>query len=158
MHQLKLRPALAARCLEFVIFTAARSGEALSATWSEIDYNSETWTIPARRMKAGAEHVVPFSKPAFELLRHLRPEDPAPDGRIFAVAGAARSNMAMTMLLRRMGRNDITSTAFVRHSVTGRETQLIILGSSSSRRWRTRSRIGRSEHIDAGLLSNRGVS
>jgi len=54
--------------LEFTILTAARSGEVRGATWSEIDWKAGTWTIPAERMKAGVEHVVPLPDDAFEVL------------------------------------------------------------------------------------------
>ena len=110
--QLRAREALAARCLEFVILTAARSGEALGATWGEIDLTVSTWTVPAGRMKARKEHVVPLSKAAIALLTALRPEGIQPDQRVFAVAGVARSNMAMAMLLRRMERADLTTHGF----------------------------------------------
>ncbi len=48
--------------LEFVILTAARSGEVRGATWSEIDFGAKLWTIPAERMKAGRIHCIPLSK------------------------------------------------------------------------------------------------
>ena len=110
--QLRDREALAARCLEFVILTAARSGEALGATWGEIDLDARLWTIPASRMKAAAEHVVPLSDAVVDLLKTLRPEKVAPADRVFSVAGAARSNMAMTMLLRRMKADHVTVHGF----------------------------------------------
>lgn len=112
MAALRDRPAMAARCLEFVILTTARSGEALGATWGEIDLSAKLWKVPADRMKAGAEHVVPLSEAAVSLLEKLRPENPAAADPVFAVGGATRSNMAMAMLLRRMGRDDITTHGF----------------------------------------------
>lgn len=112
MQLLRQRPALSARCLEFTILTAARSGEALGATWGEIDLAKATWTVPAERMKAGVEHVVPLSEPATKLLKAIQPTNAAPSSKVFAVGGAARSNMAMSMLLRRMGRQDITVHGF----------------------------------------------
>lgn len=108
MKSLRARPALAARCLEFVILTAARSGEALLATWGEIDWFEKTWTVPAERMKAGKAHIVPLPAAAVTVLEALRPEKPKSDARVFAIDGATRSNMAMTMLLRRMDRSDLT--------------------------------------------------
>ena len=42
-----------ARALEFVLLTAARSSEALEATWDEIDFETRTWTIPPARLKTG---------------------------------------------------------------------------------------------------------
>lgn len=112
MTELRGRKALAARCLEFVILTAARSGEALGAIWGEIDLSAKLWLVPASRMKAGIEHEVPLSQAAIDLLLRLRPENPAALSAVFAVGGATRSNMAMAMLLRRMGRDDITTHGF----------------------------------------------
>ena len=48
-------------CLRFVALTACRSGEARGATWDEIDVAARVWTIPASRMKANREHIVPLT-------------------------------------------------------------------------------------------------
>lgn len=53
------QPGVAAKALAFTILTAARTGETIGATWAEIDLSAKAWTIPATRMKAGAEHRVP---------------------------------------------------------------------------------------------------
>ena len=53
---------------EFLTLTTARAGEVRFATWSEIDLESATWTVPASRMKAGREHRVPLSARAVEVL------------------------------------------------------------------------------------------
>lgn len=68
MARLRTADGMGARCLEFAILTAARSGEARGATWSEIDLQARTWTIPASRMKASREHRVPLSDAALGLL------------------------------------------------------------------------------------------
>lgn len=68
MAALRKANGTAARCLEFTILTAARSGEARGAVWSELDLAAKVWTIPAGRMKAGREHRVPLSARAVELL------------------------------------------------------------------------------------------
>ena len=47
--------------LEFVILTAARSGEARAMTWAEVDLEAKVWTVPANRMKAKVTHRVPLS-------------------------------------------------------------------------------------------------
>jgi integrase len=109
---LRQREALAARCLEFVILTAARSGEVLEAEWGEVDLEARLWTVPATRMKAGAEHSVPLSSASVAILERLRPADPKASDPIFAIGGATRSNMAMAMLLRRMGTSDVTTHGF----------------------------------------------
>ncbi|WP_419826160.1 tyrosine-type recombinase/integrase [Sphingomonas sp.] len=111
MVELRERTALAARCLEFTILTAARSGEALGAVWDEIDLEQALWTVPAARMKAGAEHVVPLAPAAIALLESLRGSG-QPTERVFTLQGAIRSNMAMTMLLRRMHVGNATVHGF----------------------------------------------
>lgn len=109
MKALRKRPAVSARCLEFIILTAARSGEALGATWSEVDLTAKVWTVPASRMKAGKEHVVPLSEAAVAVLKTVRPDEVNGADRIFAVDGTIRSNMAISMLLRRMEYGQVTA-------------------------------------------------
>ena len=58
--------------LEFLVLTAARSGEVRGAVWSEIDRDDGVWTIPASRMKAGREHRVPLCGRALEVLHAAR--------------------------------------------------------------------------------------
>ena len=57
---------------EFLVLTAARSGEARGADWSEIDWNNRTWTVPAARMKAERAHRVPLSGAAMAVLETAR--------------------------------------------------------------------------------------
>ncbi|MDR3388228.1 MAG: tyrosine-type recombinase/integrase [Rudaea sp.] len=54
-----------------LVFT--RPGELRKATWSEFDLDNAEWRIPAERMKARVEHVVPLSKQAVAILRELQP-------------------------------------------------------------------------------------
>ena len=61
----------AARALEFLILTAARTGEVIGARWSEIDFISKVWVVPLASMKAGVEHCVPLSDRAVELLSNM---------------------------------------------------------------------------------------
>ena len=58
--------------MEFLILTAARSGEVRGMTWDEIDMNAATWTIPASRMKAKREHRVPLSDRAMDILTEAK--------------------------------------------------------------------------------------
>ena len=58
--------------LEFMVLTAARSGEVTGATWDEIDLEAATWTLPAERMKANRPHRVPLSDRALEVLAEAR--------------------------------------------------------------------------------------
>ena len=57
---------------EFMIHTAARTGEAQGARWSEIDIDARTWTIPAARMKAGLDHCAPLSVQALAIIERAR--------------------------------------------------------------------------------------
>ena len=57
---------------EFLVLTAARSGEVRLATWSEIDSEDHVWTVPATRMKAKREHRVPLCRRAVEILDAAR--------------------------------------------------------------------------------------
>ena len=105
---------VAARALEFAVLTAARTGEVIGARWDEIDLLEKTWTVPAARMKAGREHRVPISERALAILEELPPLRAAEDGFVFpgATFGRPLSNMAFLMLLRRMGRHDVTGHGF----------------------------------------------
>jgi len=62
--------------LQFLILTAARSGEVRSARWSEIDTEERLWIIPADRMKSEREHRVPLSNEALTVLDAARGLDP----------------------------------------------------------------------------------
>lgn len=62
------------RCLiEWQLLTLVRPSEASGAKWIEIDLNANLWTIPAERMKAKREHVVPLSSQALDILEVMRP-------------------------------------------------------------------------------------
>lgn len=99
---LRSRPGLAARALEFTILTAARTSEVLLADWREFDLPRKTWVIPADRMKMGIEHRVPLSSSALSILLTF-PESER-SGLVFtrSANGLPLTNMAMPMLLRRM--------------------------------------------------------
>ena len=93
--------------IEFLILTAARSGEVRGATWAELDLTAKAWTIPAGRMKAGRKHRVPLSGRAIEILERMRTfrriDDP--DAFVFEGKRAGRplSDMTLTMPIRRAG-------------------------------------------------------
>ena len=113
MSDLAGRSATAARALEFTILTAARTGEALGATWGEIDLEAKVWSIPAIRMKAGQPHQIPLSAGVIATLESVRPPKPSGTDLVFQNGGGfCLSNMSMSMLLRRMGRDSITVHGF----------------------------------------------
>jgi integrase len=90
LHQ---RDSLSARALEFLILTAARSGEITGATWHEIDLTAKTWTIPAKRMKGGKAHKVPLCDRAVAILSAL----PRKDARIFPIERHALLDLLQQM-------------------------------------------------------------
>lgn len=62
------------RCLiEWQLLTLVRPSEASGARWAEIDLDAKLWTIPAERMKAKREHIVPLSPQALEILEVMTP-------------------------------------------------------------------------------------
>ncbi|EML7355668.1 tyrosine-type recombinase/integrase [Enterobacter hormaechei] len=62
------------RCLiEWQLLTLARPSEASGTRWAEIDLEAKLWTIPAERMKAKREHIVPLSPQALEMLDVMKP-------------------------------------------------------------------------------------
>lgn len=104
--------AMAARALEFLILTAARSGEVLEARWSEFDLDAGIWSIPASRMKAGKAHRVPLSSRALEIVKAMheaRVSDYVFPGER---PGRPLSNMALAMLMRRMKADAYTVHGF----------------------------------------------
>jgi integrase len=112
---LREQEGIAARALEFTILTAARTGETIAATWDEINWTDKVWIIRAERMKAGKEHRVPLCDRALAILREMNPaDDVAGEQFVFpgSKAGRPLSNMAFLMLLRRMGRGDLTAHGF----------------------------------------------
>lgn len=107
---------VAALALEFTILTAARSGETMGARWSEIDLASKIWTVPGSRMKAGKAHQVPLSDAALNALATAKTvrRTSSEEEYVFpgATSGRPLSAMAMTMVLRRMKRRDVTPHGF----------------------------------------------
>lgn len=69
MTSLRERRSVGRLALEFLILTAARSGEIRGCEWKEFDLSKRLWTVPAERMKAGVVHIVPLSDEALEVLK-----------------------------------------------------------------------------------------
>jgi integrase len=109
---LKHQEGVAARALEFTILTAARTGEVIGATWSEMNIAERLWVVPAERMKSSKEHRIPLSDAALAILQQMQA---IREGDFVFPGGKAHrpiSNMAMMMTLRRMGRGDLTVHGF----------------------------------------------
>jgi integrase len=91
---------ISARALEVLILTVARTGELIGMRDEEIDFAEKVWTIPASRMKAGKEHLVPLCDRAIKILRAV----PREKGNPYFFAGMRTkthiSNMSMLALMK----------------------------------------------------------
>lgn len=109
MADLRQAEGLAARCLEFTVLTAARTGESLHAEWPEFDLEAGVWIVPPERMKAKESHTVFLPARAVEILLglrglHKRLVFPSP-----MVEEQPLSNMAMLTTLDRLGYRERTT-------------------------------------------------
>jgi len=101
MSKLATGRGMAALALRFAILTAARSGEARGARWSEIDLAAKVWVVPGGRMKAGGEHRVPLSPAALAMLEAVKPLQAKADGLVFpgGKRGSPLSDVAISKAL-----------------------------------------------------------
>lgn len=102
---LRGKNSIGALALRAVILTAARSGEVRLATWDEIDFEAATWTIPAERMKAGREHIVPLSPAALAVFDAAKGHRIAGSNFVFqgTKKGKPLSDMTLTKIMRDQG-------------------------------------------------------
>lgn len=110
MVDLRARPGDAADALQLVILTATRTTETIGARPAEFDLEQACWTIPGTRTKSGRPHRVPLSSDAVALAQRL-----LKGGASWLFPGRGdkhMSNNALLALLKRMGRDDITSHGF----------------------------------------------
>jgi integrase len=114
MNALREQDSVAARALEFLVLTAARTGEVVGACWNEIDLKNRLWTVPAERMKAEKAHRVPLCPRAVAILEAIKPERVAGDSFVFPGSRPQKpqSNMVFLMLLRRMKLGRLTAHGF----------------------------------------------
>lgn len=105
------RNAMAANALRFTCLTGSRTTEVLQMRWEELDLDASVWTCPEERMKGNEEHRVPLTAQMLEIIEPLKALK-----SVFVFEGQKRnhplSNMAMLMLLRRMGVNGVTVHGF----------------------------------------------
>jgi integrase len=111
-QELQKQGGAAARALELLILTAARTGEIIGARREEFDLKAKVWTIPGARMKMKKEHRVPLSPAALAIVKDALA---AGGDYLFCSPGKKDkplSNMALLALLKRMGRDDLTAHGF----------------------------------------------
>jgi integrase len=109
--QLADKSAVAAKALMFTCLTGARTGEVLGMRWEELELDARIWTCPAVRMKTGEDHRVPLTDAMLSLVEPMRAlrSDMVFEGQ---KRHMPLSNMAMLMLLRRMGVEGVTVHGF----------------------------------------------
>jgi integrase len=102
--------------LQLAPLVFVRPGELRQAEWSEFDFDTAEWNIPAERMKMKVAHLVPLSTQAVEILRELQTLTGNsrylfPCHRSFA---RPMSNNAINAALRRMGfeKDEMTGHGF----------------------------------------------
>ncbi len=112
MARLRNQEGIAARALEICVLTALRTNSLAGGRWEEVNISSSVWRIPADRMKGGKAYEVPLSPYAMtiiETLSQFRQNE-------FLFPGVKKnrpiSNMAMSMLLRRMKVTNATVHGF----------------------------------------------
>ena len=108
MVQLREMDSIGALALEFLILNASRTGEVIGGLKNEVSDN--VWTIPASRMKAYKEHQVPLCSRSLEILKIAQSFDPK-SSYLFSKNGKPLSNMAMSMMIRRLS-VDVTVHGF----------------------------------------------
>lgn len=114
MHDLSETDAMGRLALRFTILTAARSGETRHACWSEVDLKKQLWTVPALKMKAGKEHMVPLSDGALEVLRIVQPLKKGLKDELIFPGSTLKplSDMTLTKTLRDRGYDSVTVHGF----------------------------------------------
>lgn len=113
---LEMREGVAARAVEFLILTAARSNEVRRMVWRDVDLDAKLWVVPSEKMKKGREHRVPLSDRAVEVVRSMLPlrsrRDPD-DALVFpGLRHASMSDMTLGAVLKRMKVTDVTIHGF----------------------------------------------
>jgi integrase len=86
--------------LEFLILTAARSGEVRAMTWDEVDLDGAVWIVPAERMKTNKVHRVPLSGRAVKILKAQKKKFSDPELVFPSPNGKVTSDMILTKFLR----------------------------------------------------------
>ncbi|MCC4114656.1 tyrosine-type recombinase/integrase [Aromatoleum toluclasticum] len=98
--------ALTTRCaLKLAPLVFVRPGELRHAEWTEIDFDTHEWRIPAEKMKMREQHIVPLSSQAVAVLREIQQLTSAGRYVFPSERGGGRpmSENTVNAALRRMG-------------------------------------------------------
>jgi integrase len=101
------------RALEFLVLTAARSGEVRKARWRDIDVDAAEWHVPAENAKSGKLHIVPLVPATLGIVKEmLKYFEPCPDDFVFPGLKGAMSDATLTKVLRVNGAAEFTVHGF----------------------------------------------
>jgi integrase len=101
------------RALQFLILTAARSGEVRSAQWKDIDLEAAEWRVPPEKAKADKLHIVPLVPAAVDILKEMQGLfTPKPDALVFPGLKGMMSDATMAKVLRKAGADEYTVHGF----------------------------------------------
>lgn len=109
LADLRAKETMGRLALEMLILTACRSNEIRGALWSEVDLEAKLWSIPAGRMKATQDHVIPLSDAAVALFGRMKAHKRERSDLVFPSPskGTTLSDMTLTKLLRDMHEADL---------------------------------------------------
>jgi integrase len=99
--------------LQFLIFTAARSGEVRKMRWRDVDMSQGEWIVPPANAKTGRIHIVPLVPAAVELLNRVGEMfDAEPDDLVFPGNHREMSDATLSKVLRSNGGGAVTVHGF----------------------------------------------
>ena len=99
--------------LQFLILTAARSGEVRKAKWRDVSLDQHEWTVPAANAKTGRIHIVPLGPAALNLLKEIGDMfGTRPDSLVFPGLKGQMSDATLAKALRTSGGSDYTVHGF----------------------------------------------
>jgi integrase len=105
--------AIGRSALQFLILTAARSGEIRKARWSEIDFKTNEWRVPPGNTKTERLHIVPLDPSAIAILNETRAgTDVSPDDLVFPGMRGTMSDATLSKVLRKHGGGAFTVHGF----------------------------------------------
>jgi integrase len=99
--------------LQFLVLTAARSGEIRKARWRDINPDAREWHMPPEKTKTGKLHIVPLPPAAFALLEQIHGMfGLEPDDLVFPGINGMMSDGTLAKALRTSGGGQFTVHGF----------------------------------------------
>lgn len=99
-------------------YTALRTKELRSMQWSDVDFETNTISIPAEIMKNGKPHIVPMSRQVIQLMTQMKSMTGDISNFVFAGRNDKRkpiSENAVLLVIRQIGFDGIASGHGFRH-------------------------------------------